>query len=205
MDVDELELRKQPDGSFAGSIVLPGGQAGLTLRLEVGKGAPSSAQLGAIDELVAGWMTLRPLLEPALFAYYLGTALDGGVDCPVIAAQEDVWPFVSIGAMQVPPTAPSARRLVRLSGACGWEPEQGLEIGVRNGRELLYVGPCDGKGLREPPVRSRRNFADATIQEAALMGVPISEEEFDRVEPPVTAGAQRRTEPAQRRPWWKFW
>jgi hypothetical protein len=211
LNIDDLQLHRQSDGMFEGWLVLPGESGGLTLRLEVGRGEPTSAQFMVVEEFVAGWLELRPRLEPALFAYYSAAALDQA-DAPHIATQGEVWSGIRLGSLEVPPTSPSGSRLARLAGACGWADEEGLEIGVRAGRELLYVGPYYGKGLREPPQPSPWNYADVAIQDAALLGVPVSEEEFDRVaaimadparvrEVLASAGAPR----SRRRSWWKFW
>ena len=203
MEVDDWQLEQQAEGGFVGRLVLPGGQAPVSLRIDAGRGGPLPAQLDAVRELMDNWTGLQEPLRLALFAYYSAIASDAGDECPQVASQDVVVSFVTIKEVHVPPTAAQGSRLVRVEGECAWAPEDGLEIGVRNGRELLYLGPNDGKGLREPPTPSPSNFADLAIQDAALMGIPISEEEFDRVQAILAAGTYKL--PSRQRPWWKFW
>jgi hypothetical protein len=198
MDVEQWNLQAWTPGCVEGVLYLPGGDAMLSLRLDVMRGDPSSAQIAAVHEFLAHWVELREPLAKALFAWYRATVRDVDDDLPELGSPDQAWSFVDLGELHVPVTTASASRLVRLTGSCDWEPEHGLEIGVRGGRELLYVGPNEGKGLREPRYASPLNFADPAIQEAALQGQPISEEAFE--------GAQTATAPVSpaKKPWWRL-
>jgi len=99
----------------------------------------------------------------------------------------------------VPSLSAKGSRLVRVVGECDWLRDQGLEIGVRGGHELLYVGPGNAEALREPRYSSPFNYADPAVRDAALAGTPIDEDAFDDDRLATTAEAKGR------RPWWKPW
>ena len=81
----------------------------------------------------------------------------------------------------------------------GWAHERSLEIGVRDGAGLLYVGPGGGKALREPACASPCNNADPAVREAALAGTPVDEDAVDDARLANAAAV------ASRRPGGKRW
>ena len=197
MDIEDWALESGlPDG-VTGRIDLPGVEGGLVLKFATRSAMPSPAQVEAVQAFVAGWADLRGALATALLAYWSAAAsLHKGL-APAPASAEEVWSAVWLNVMQVPELSAKGARLVRLEGECDWAREQGLEIGVRDGAELLYVGPNLGKGLREPALRSPWNYADPAVRDAALAGTPIEEDAI-----PATTGERHA---AAAGPWWKFW
>ncbi len=199
MDIEDWSLEAGAAQGVTGRLDLPGVEGGLVLRFDARSAMPAPAQVEAVQRFVAGWPQLRHALSTALLAYWRAAAiLDRGVPAAPDAA-DDVWAGVWLNEMQVPALAPRGSRLVRLVGECDWARDAELEIGVRDGAELLYVGPHDGQGLREPRVASARNYADPAVRDAALAGTPVDDEAFDDGRLAKVGG------PAGKRPWWKPW
>jgi len=199
MDIEDWALESGASGGVTGRVELPGVEGGLVLKFDARSAMPSPAQVEAVQAFVAAWPALREALSTALHAYASASAiLQPGV-APAPASAAEAWSAVWLNEMHVPAQLAKGSRLVRLEGECDWAHERGLEIGVRNATELLYVGPNEGKGLREPALASPWNYADPAVRDAALAGTPVDEEAFD------DARAASMAESTSRRPWWKPW
>lgn len=199
MDIEDWSLEADGAQGVTGRVDLPGVEGGLVLRFDARAAMPSPTQVQAVQELMAGWPALRGALTTSLFAWWSAASLLDKDVPPPPDAPDDVWDAVWLNEIQVPALSAKGSRLVRVLGECDWLREAGLEIGVRNAAELLYVGPADGKGLREPRHSSPWNYADPAVRDAALAGNPVDEDAFDDARP-AQAGAS-----AARRPWWKPW
>lgn len=84
---------------------------------------------------------------------------------PRVPEHAGVWDFVTLT------DAPHVRRdegtwFVVLDNECAWEPEHGLMIVLREGREVVKVSEYDGH------LTNRHAFADDTIPEGAVYWSP---------------------------------
>lgn len=199
MDIEDWALDAGAADGVTGRIDLPGVEGGLVLKFDTRAATPTPTQVEAVQQFVAAWPDLRDELATALLAYWsAAAAADERVPSPPEAAEE-VWLAVWLNEMNVPSLSAKGSRRVALTGECDWARERGLEIGVRGGRELLYVGPNDAKALQEPRWSSPWNYADPAVRDAALAGKPIDEDAFDGAHLATTAEAKGK------RPWWKPW
>lgn len=199
MDIEDWALDEGAAGGVTGRIDLPGVEGGLVLKFDTRAATPSPTQVQAVQQFVDAWPELREPLATSLFAYWSAAALLDDAVPPAPDSADAVWAAIWLNEMQVPSLAAKGSRLVRLVGECDWLRDQGLEIGVRGGRELLYVGPNHAKGLREPRYESPFNYADPVVRDAALAGTPIDEEAFEEERLATTAEAKGK------RPWWRPW
>ena len=199
MHSEDWSLESDGEGRVTGRVDLPGMEGGLVLKFEARAAMPSQAQVDAVREFVDAWPALRDTLAQSLRAYWYATECLAVRDAPSPDALADVWSAVWLNEMHVPDLAAKGSRLVRVEGECDWAPDQGLEIGVRNAAELLYLGPNEGKALREPAFASPWNYADARVRDAALSGTPVDEEAF------ADARAAATPVGTAKRPWWKRW
>lgn len=196
MEIEDWSLESGAAEGVTGRVDLPGVEGGLVLKFDTRAAMPAQAQVEAVQQLVAGWLDLRDTLATALFAYWSAAAvLDRHVP-PAPESADEVWSAVWLNEMQVPAQSAKGGRLVRIEGECDWARDRGLEIGVRGGAELLYVGPADGNALREPALPSAWNYADPAVRDAALAGSPVDEDAY---------GVARTAEVAGKRPWWRPW
>lgn len=199
MDIEDWALDAGAAGGVTGRIDLPGVEGGLVLKFDTRSASPTPTQVEAVQQVVAAWPGLRDELATSLFAYWSAAArLDDSVP-PAPESADEVWAAIWLNEMQVPSLSAKGSRLVRVVGECDWLRDQGLEIGVRGGRELLYVGPNHAKALREPRYSSPWNYADPAVRDAALAGTPIDEEAFDGERLAAIAESKGR------RPWWRPW
>jgi len=198
MHSEDWSLEADGAGRVTGRVDLPGMEGGLVLKFDTRAATPSQLQIDAVREFVDAWPDLRDTLAQSLRAYWSATESLAVRDAPPPDALADVWSAVWLNEMHVPELSPKGSRLVRVEGECDWAPDQGLEIGVRNAADLLYLGPDEGKALREPAFASPWNYADARVRDAALAGTPVDEEEFGDARLATTAQSTKR-------PWWKRW
>ena len=199
MDIEDWALDAGAAGGVSGRIDLPGVEGGLVLKFDTRAATPTPAQVEAVQQLVAAWPDLRDDLATSLFAYWSAAAVFDEAVPPAPESADAVWAAIWLNEMQVPSLSAKGSRLVRVVGECDWLRDQGLEIGVRGGRELLYVGPNHAKALCEPRQASPWNYADPAVRDAALAGRPIDEDAFDDARLATIAEAKGK------RPWWKPW
>lgn len=113
-----------------------------------------------LSEFMAAWPDLETPLRKALFAYYTATKKVAD-DCgPDILYETKIWEYVSVQSITVPELCAHAR-FVQMLGSCTWEEEHGLEVCVRNGNSILYVGAFTGKSHREPNFGEPWNYASS--------------------------------------------
>lgn len=197
MDIEDWSLEAGAAEGVMGRIDLPGVEGGLVLKFDTRAATPSQAQVEAVQEFVAGWPALRRDLAEAMLAWWSAAAIGNRHVVPAPASPEEVWPAVWLNELHVPMTPAKGSRLLRVEGECDWARERGLEIGVRDATELLYVGPIEGKALRDPRHASATNFAHPAVRDAALAGTPMDEQAFDEARLAATAESKK--------PWWKPW
>lgn len=206
MSFDPSALKSISEGIWGAEVLLRGLVRPVEMTIICDRSGPTSAQLRAAQEIVDGWPYLYEALRPALFAYYCTTesiATDTG---PPIDSPDQIWEHVSIHSVEITIDETSGNGYAHLAGVCSWEGEHGLEVGVRNGRELMYVGPFEDQGCDEPPPRHEWNFADPARQATAIAERATSQAEIDQLAQSYTAesNAEERR-PTPKKAWWKLW
>ena len=63
---------------------------------------------------------------------------------PEISSPEEIWKFVQLGSAIATDYSPDGARYVQLFGNCTWEEEHGLEICLRDGASIVYLGQFRG-------------------------------------------------------------
>jgi hypothetical protein len=174
---------------------------------------PSRAQIGAVEEFVSNWPALRSALKRPLFAYYRSTLAAATDVEPTNAREEDIWSYASVHEIRCPTQTPGGNRYIRIGGSCSWEEEHGLEIHVRDGTEIIYLGSYHGDVSMEPPEEAWWNFAIPENQEAALAAEdPLTDEEIAELAVNAPNSVQdlssmrgAQVETRRTKPWWKLW
>jgi len=187
------------------TLTLPGNPGSLELSLEGSESGPTSQHMEAVQELLENWPSLREALRRPLFAYYRYTETAATESGPPVETEHLVWEHVTLTSVHVPLGA-SNNRYVQLAGGCSWEEEHGLEIAIRNGRDIMYVGQFDGQGHAEPPIDECWNFALESNQTSAFENMSLTAEEFDAMalsSSAITPGPSEVLLPGK--PWWKLW
>lgn len=81
-------------------------------------------------------------MEEPLFKYYQNTLKSTGSTEPVIGSSEKVWDFINPGTIVIPEDI-NENNYIFTEFGCEWEKEHGLTITIKNGNEVVYVGPFD--------------------------------------------------------------
>ena len=148
MNLDDIEFEERETGLVAEfdlhNLLTP-------VEVRISSNSPlirERQERAVLAEFLAAWPSIEARLRKAAFSYYLAT--EAAVeDCgPHIASEDRVWAFAKLHSIQVPELL-SKDRFVQVLGSCSWEEEHGLEVCVRNGQEIIYVGPFNGKSHRE--------------------------------------------------------
>jgi uncharacterized protein DUF6985 len=90
--------------------------------------------------------TDRAAATSQVFAYFnrVDDAVDGGAGCNV-AAHDDIWQHVHPRLIGVVRDRDHARAIhVQVLAECDWEPEHGLQLVFRDGKDLVRVSEQDG-------------------------------------------------------------
>lgn len=198
MPFDAQSLQRAPGGAWTLPVPLPGVAAGATLHFPSGDD-PSPGERHALAQLVDGWAGLHDELQRALFAFYCASEAAASDAGPALQAEDEVWAHVAIQLLEI-----QADGRAHLVGVCSWESERGLEIGVREGHTLTYVGPYEGLALQDPPPAHLRNFADPAHQALALAEGQPSEDELAQLARSYVGTAGDAAVPRSK-PWWRFW
>lgn len=114
-----------------------------------------------LEEFVIAWPEIERPLRQAVFAYYRATSNNCEDAGPVVPSAEQVWSFAKLYSVQVPEIVPDGR-YVQLVGSCTWEEEHGLEVCVKNGTEIVYVGSFTGNSHRASCRDKSWNYARHT-------------------------------------------
>ncbi len=116
----------------------------------------------ALDEL-----SLQAAAGPHILAYYEDVRVAcPDEDLPVIERAEDFWRHVQFGCEALVQRSRSDQRVyVSLECNCDWEVEHGLNITLRDGREVAKVDPYDGH-LTNASAYGRDDLADVVYVRA---------------------------------------
>ncbi len=102
----------------------------------------------AIDNFLSADVSVLRDAEPYIFQYYeqCKGADAAEEEFPDINSPGDIWTHVQLGENPVVTRRAADDQDVYVSVECGcdWEPEHGLQIVFKNGREVNKVGPYDG-------------------------------------------------------------
>lgn len=212
MTIDWAQLKRAEDGGRRLRIGLPHCSEPVEVVLETDK-EPSRAQMEAVEELIRNWPALHLALARPLFAYYRSTLVAATDVEPTNAREEDIWSHAAVHEIRCPTQTSEGHRYIRIGGSCSWEEEHGLEILVRNGSEIIYLGSHNGGDVSmEPSEDEWWNFAISKNQEAALAAEdPLTDEEIAELavsadDPMEGSSSQRAPAGArQTKPWWRLW
>lgn len=160
-------LSKNFHGQLQGEISLPGLPQALELLVESNQDRPLPFQEQAIQTLLVEWSALFPVVERALFAYYVDAEQGATESGPAIGTQSRVWHHVSLGRARIFNHQEAGFGVVQLTGSCSWEEEHGLEVDVL-GSHLVYLGQHNGIGYRASSREKPWNFASAQTQRQVL-------------------------------------
>ena len=113
----------------------------------------------------------RPLKRAAdgpVWAYYRDFAARYANEpgFPSIPSAEQVWDFVAFGD-EVWVSRVETHWYLSVENECAWEPEHGLDLVFKDGRQLVKVGQVDGH------VTNRHAFGDDSIPEDAIYWSPF--------------------------------
>ena len=205
MPFDPTALKQVSDGAWSTEVLLQGAIRPVEMTIACGPAGLTPVHVRAAQQFVDGWPTLYEALRPALFAYYCKTeslATDTG---PIIDSPSQVWEHAFIRSVEVAFDERNGNGYAHLAGICSWEIEHGLEMGVRNGRELMYVGPFEDQGCDEPPLTHEWNFADPVAQATAIAERAPSQAEIDELAQSYTAESNAAEHQlTKKKPWWKW-
>ena len=85
---------------------------------------------------------------------------------PSISGADQIWDFVTFGD-EVWVKRDGSHWYVSVENECAWEPEHGLELVFKDGRQLVKVGQVDGH------LTNRGAFGDGSIPEDAVYWSPF--------------------------------
>lgn len=102
----------------------------------------SDIQLKAISQFEVWSSELFEMMEKPLFRYYQDSFESSDNNMPVINDKKEIWVHIVPGTLIVPKDR-NENTYIYTEFGCGWEEEQGLTFVVKNGIEVIYVGPFD--------------------------------------------------------------
>lgn len=107
---------------------------------------------------------LKRQAGPHVWAYYRDFATHYGTDpgFPSIPDASSVWDFVTFGNGEIWVQRDEEHWYISIENECAWEPEHGLNLVFREGRQLVKVGQVDGH------LTNARAFVDASMTEEAV-------------------------------------
>ena len=149
---------EQVDDGLVSREVLPPLLGATELTIPAGDAKDMRAREAALSEFRSAWAEIEPQVRRALFAYYVATCEAADESGPAIETEESVWANAALFTASVPELLPEGR-YVQVVGWCSWDEERGLEICVRDGQAVLYVGPYVGNSHRNPRRGKPGNFA----------------------------------------------
>lgn len=101
----------------------------------------TSHQMKAIREFANWPKVLFRRMETPLYCYYEYSAEQREPPPEKIARKGDVWNHLTPCAVLIPEFVSENNAYVSLELNCTWDIEHGVQIVVRNKRDILYVGP----------------------------------------------------------------
>ena len=110
----------------------------------------AAEHLRGIKSFLAWHEDLLDRLQAATFAYYQHVLSLGYVDArelPVIERAEQVWRYCEPSSVEIEAPPGEADTYARLGLHVGWEIEHGMEWVVKNGCDILYVGPFESQSV----------------------------------------------------------
>ena len=102
----------------------------------------SNTQKGAIDQFEMWDEILYAEMEGPIFRYYKDSFETTDIDEPIIEFEKDIWNYIKVGSIFIPKDK-GGDSFVIFSCGCDWETEHGLSVCVKNGSEIIFVGPYD--------------------------------------------------------------
>lgn len=96
--------------------------------------------------------------EPYIFAFYKDVVESTDDDFPEIKSAKDVWQHIQLGEPRIERREFDQRLYVAIECECEWEPEHGLEIILKDGKELTVVGQYSGH------LSNADAYADPTLE-----------------------------------------
>lgn len=142
----------------------------------------------AINAFLALTQDARNAAAPFVFANYrrmAGLVGEEDLGCR-IASERDVWPHVQFSEVFVSQQHHGDKAIyVQIMAECDWEPEHGLQLVYRGGKELTRVSEQDGH-----------------LTNTDACDLPDTEDQVVE-EPKSTADPRAAGQPT--RPWWKLW